>query len=233
MTRLRIPEGATATTGTPLPLVQLSPLYTYDIARWSCTENGYNMGSGDGLIASQAYVGSKKRGCVELPHYPSEPSDIDNHRNGTKPGPRVMDLGDDHSMEEFALADSFEHGLELMGGGFPVTLASLIPSGMMQTDAKGFFRVKGEVVGGHAYQFVDYNKDENLAWIAQAWEHWGEKTTDPHFREMGGFTQLGTCPLDELAQWFTDKAMASGQSEILVCNSVAGFAPLIVDYSSM
>src|SRR6516162_3246298 len=38
MTRLRIPEGATATTGTPLPLVRLSPLYTYDIARWQCTE---------------------------------------------------------------------------------------------------------------------------------------------------------------------------------------------------
>jgi hypothetical protein len=233
MTRLRIPAGATATTGDPLPLIQLSPLYTYDIARWSCTENGYNMGSDDGLITSQAYIGSKKRGCIELPYYPSGPNEIDNHRVGTKPGPKALDLGDEHLVEEFALADSFEHGLELMGGGFPITLASPIPSGMMQTDSKGFFRMKGSVVGGHAYQLLDYDKDQNLAWIGQAWERWGETTSDPHFVEMNGYTQLGTCPLDELAQWFTDKMMARGESEILVCNVVAGFAPLIVDYSSM
>jgi len=233
MTRLRIPKGATATSGTPLPLVQLSPLYTYDIARWACTEAGYNMGTGDGLITSQAYVGSKKRGCVELPYYPSGPSDIDNHKNGTKPNQSTLDKGDDHLLEEFAIADSFEHGLELMSGGFPLTFGSMIPSGMMQTDAKGFFRMKGSVVGGHAYQMVDYDKDKNLAWIAQAWERWGEKTDDPHFSEMHGFTQLGTCPLDELAQWFSDKAMSTGQSEIMVCNFVAGFDPPIVDYSSM
>ena len=233
MTRLRIPQGATATTGTPLPLVQLSPLYTYDIARWQCTESGYKMGSGDGLISSEAFKGSKKRGCVELQYYPSGPSDIDNHRNGTKPPQTALTVGQEHLMEEFAIADSFEHGLELMSGGFPLAFGSMIPSGMMKTDAKGFFRMKGEVVGGHCYQFVDYDKDLNLAWIAQAWERWGEKTSDPHFQEMHGFSQLGTCPLDELASWFTDRAMAKGESEIMVCNTVAGFAPPIVDYSSM
>jgi hypothetical protein len=233
MTRLRIPSGATATTGDPLPLIQLSPLYTYDVARWSCTESGFNMGSGDGLITSEAFKGAKKRGCVELVHYPSGPSDIDNHRNGTKPNQTTLDKGDDHLMEEFAIAESFEHGLELMSAGFPVTFGSMIPNGMMKTDEKGFFRMKGSVVGGHAYQMVDYDKDQNLAWIGQAWERWGEKTNDPHFAEMHGYTQLGTCPLDELASWFTDRQMSTGQSEIMICNTVAGFAPPIVDYSSM
>jgi hypothetical protein len=191
------------------------------------------MGSGDGLITSQAYVGAKKRGCIELEHYPSGPSDIDNHRNGTKPNQKILDLAGDNLVREFALAESFEHGLELNSGGFPLTFGSMIPSGMMQTDAKGFFRMKGEVVGGHAYQFLDYDKDQNLAWIAQSWERWGEKTSDPHYQSMNGYTQMGTCPLDELAKWFTDRAMATGQSEIMVPNTIDGFAPPIVDYSSM
>jgi hypothetical protein len=191
------------------------------------------MGSGDGLITSQAYVGAKKRGCLELEHYSSAPGDIDNHRNGTKPPKQILDLASDNLVKEFALAESFEHGLELNSGGFPLTFGSMIPSGMMRTDAKGFFRMKGEIVGGHAYQFLDYDKDLNLAWIAQSWERWGEKTEDPHFAKMHGHTQLGTCPLDELAQWFTDRAMANGQSEIMVPNTIDGFAPLIVDYSSM
>lgn len=234
MTRLRIPQGATATTGTPLPLVQLSPLYTYDIARWQCTESGFNMGSGDGLISSEAFKGSKARGCVELQSYPSGPKDIDNHKNGTKPNQTALTEGKEHLMEEFAIADSFEHGLELMAGGFPLAFGSMIPSGMMKTDEKGFFRMKGSVIGGHCYQMLDYDKDKNLAWIAQAWERWGEKTSDPHFQEMHGFTQLGTCPLDELAGWFSDRSMAKGESEILVCNTVAGFdSPIEVDYSSM
>jgi hypothetical protein len=142
-------------------------------------------------------------------------------------------FGAKHLVKEFALAESFEHGLELLGAGFPLAFASSIPSGMMQTDAKGFFRMKGGVVGGHEYQIVDYDKDQNLIWVAQAWERWGEKSDDPAYQEMHGYTQIGSCPLDEMAAWFSDRAMSSGSSEVMAANIVDGFAPPIVDYSSM
>jgi hypothetical protein len=233
MTLLRIPPGATATSGDPLPLVQLSPLYTYDVARWQCERDGYNMGTQDGLIGSEAFIGAKNMGCVELEYYPSGPADIDHHVNGTKPPPAILEKGKEHILQEWAQAQSFSHGLELMAAGFPIALCSEIPSGMMQTDAKGFFRMAGNIVGGHCYSFYDYDKTTNRATIGQAWERWGEKTSDPHYQEMHGFTQLGTCPLDELEKWFAPNKMASGSSEIMVANMIEGFAPLIVDYSSM
>ncbi|MBX6311967.1 MAG: hypothetical protein IRY99_03455 [Isosphaeraceae bacterium] len=227
MTLLRIPPDATETTGEPLPLVPLSPLYTYDISRLQARQDGIALGPGDGSIGSSAFRGSAQLGVVRLEDYPSTPADIDRHRNGTDPGDQVEALGRQHLLTAYAICESWEHGLEVVASGRPAALCSPIPSGMLRTDAQGRFRMSGGIVGGHCYQFLDFDMDQDLAWIAQAWEYWGEQTDDPHYAPMHHFTQLGTCPLSELEKYFTPSAMSSGASEILVANTLQGWTPLI------
>jgi hypothetical protein len=50
---------------------------------------------------------------------------------------------------------------------------------------------------------------------------------------MHGYTQIGTCPLDELERYFDQRKIGSGASEIYVANSVEGWTPKIVDYGPM
>jgi hypothetical protein len=234
MTRLRIPEGATKDTGTPLPKIQLSPLYTYDVGRRACSKAGFNMGMGDGLIGSCVSQGTKDDGVTLLEDYDSSPRAIDSHRNGTYPPSDVISKGQKHLVKEFALAKSFDHFMELMSGGLPCAFASSIPSGMMHCDPNtGFFRMTGSVVGGHEYQVIDFSKKENKVWVCQAWEHWGLRTEDPEFAPMNGFTQMGYCPLDEMERWFSDRAMSSGSSEIMFPNTVDGWTAPVTDFSSM
>ena len=233
MTLLRIPLGATANTGTPLPLRQISPLYIYDISRMVASNEGIRLGNGDGGIGSCAIKACHKWGAVELGEYDSSPQAIDQHRNGTVPSSDAIKTGTEHPVNEFSICDSWSHGLEMLGSGFPITLCSEIPEGMMHSDAKGFFRMIGNVVGGHCYAMCDYSKKLNLAWISQAWEGWGEKTTDPTFTPLHGYTQIGTCPLDELERYFDQRKVGSGASEIYVANSVEGWTPKIVDYGPM
>jgi hypothetical protein len=238
MTRMRIPPDATATTGEPLPLVRLSPLYTYDISRMEAQKEGINLGNnpgpqGDGSIGSCAIKASHDLGCVRLEDYDSSPQAIDNHRNGTIPPPQVQNTGKLHIVKEFAICDSFEHGLEMLGAGFTVNFCSDIPESMMHVDSKGFFRMRGNIAGGHCYSVLDYSKKLDLAWVPQAWEYWGEQTTNPAYSEMHGYTQIGTCPLSELAKFFTPQLISNGSSEIYVANSVQGWQPAIIDYSVM
>jgi hypothetical protein len=231
MTRLRIPDDATDTTGDPLPEISLSANYAYDVSRIQARAEGINLGRGDGSIGSCALRGSQRLGCVEEDQYPSDAAHLDRHANDAIPPDAVQAFGIQHLVKDSALADSFEHGLELNAGGHPLNVASAIPQGMMQGDAKGFFRMTGGVVGGHDYQLVDHDKDLNLAWIAQCWRNWGEQSGDPRYARRFGFTQLGTCPLDELARWFTPAMMANGESEMMVANVVEGFDPPIPSYS--
>jgi hypothetical protein len=234
MTLLRIPPGATADSQ-PLPTVRLSFLYVYDISWVEAAAEGINLGrnpgpGGDGSIASCAMKGCHIHGVVLASDYPCGPQDIDNHRNGTVPPSSVEAVGREHLVEEFAIADSWDHGLELLGAGFPISLASDIPSGMMQTDAQGRFRMRGGIVGGHDYQFIDYDKSSDTAWIGQSWKGWGEHTTDPAYAEMFGVTMIGTCSLADLASYFTPRLMSSGASEICVANRVKGWGPPIIHY---
>lgn len=234
MTRLRIPDGATDTTGTPLPKVRLSPLYTYDVGRKACTADGYNMGGGDGLIGSQVSIGTQRDGVTLLESYDSSPSAIDNHRNGTVPSTSVLSLGHQHIVKDFALAQSFQHYMELQSGGHPCSFASSIPSGMMNCDPNtGEFQMTGPIVGGHEYQVLDFDTTLDRIWIAQSWEYWGQKSSDPEYSDMHGYTQLGYCSLTDMERWFSDSAMSSGASEIMFANTVEGWAPPLVDYSSM
>ncbi len=118
-TRLRIPQGASSTLGDPLPLVKLSPLYIYDVGRWACGEAGINLGWGDGIIGSIAAKGTQNRGLVLWDEYDSSPRAIDSHKNGTKPPSNVVESGKLHPVKDLAIAESFDHALELIGGGFP------------------------------------------------------------------------------------------------------------------
>jgi hypothetical protein len=230
MTRLRIPADATETAGDPLPEVILSPLATYDISRLQASAEGINLGNGDGSIGSCAARGLARLGCVDWATHPSPPSAIDSHRNNSPLPAADLAFGKLHLVRAFALAEDWEHGLELNAGGLPLAICSAIPQGMMQTDAKGFFRMRGGVVGGHCYQLIDHDQDQNLAWIGQSWANWGERNADPRYANRGGYTQVGTCPLDELASWFSPRAMANGSSEIICVNTVEGFGPAILSW---
>jgi hypothetical protein len=232
MTRLRIPDGATPDTGEPLPEIELSALYSYDVMRMECESEGIHMGSGDGGIGSCAIKAAHTYGCVTTEVSPDTPSLIDNHRNGTKPAQSAREFGRFHPVKDFAICESWEHGLELNAGGFPLAVASAIPAGMMNTDAKGRFKMTGSPIGGHEYQIIDHDQDEDLAVIGQCWPNWGEKNSDPIYEPRGGYTQVGFCSLTELRRWFSSAAMSSGAAEITVVNTVVGFAPPILDYSA-
>jgi hypothetical protein len=229
MTRLRIPDGATPTTGEPLPEINLSALYMYDISRMEAAAEGFNLGRGDGGIGSCAAKGSQKNGVCLANLYPDAGQVVDSHVNNSRPDGGATAFGQLHPVKEIALADSWEHGLELNAGGMPLAICSDIPGSMMNCDASGAFRMRGGVVGGHCYQLIDHDQDRNLAWVGQCWARWGEQSADPAYAPRGGFTQIGTCPLDELARWFSPNAMANGSSEIVAFNTVAGFAPPILD----
>jgi hypothetical protein len=229
MTRLRIPADATPTTGTPLPEILLSMLYSYDVMRMQAAADGYNLGRGDGGIGSAAIKAAHLFGCATTDLYSDSPGLIDSHQNGTVPPESVLAFGKIHIAADYAIADSWEAGLELNAAGFPLAVASSIPGSMMNCDAAGSFRMRGGIVGGHEYQLIDHDQDLNLAWIGQCWPQWGERSADPAYAPRGGFTQIGTCPLDELARWFSPSAMSNGESEITVANTVVGFAPPILD----
>ena len=231
-TRLRIPAGATDATGDPLPEITISPLATYDISRLQAAAEGINLGRGDGSIGSCAGRGLQRLGCVDWDTFPCPPEVIDRHPNNSQLSPAAKAFGAAHLAKSVAIAESWEAGLELNAAGMPLAICSNIPSGMMNCDAKGFFRMRGGVVGGHCYELLDHDKDLNLAWIAQCWPQWGERTSDPAYANKGGFTQIGTCPLDELAAWFSPRAMSSGSSEIVAINTVEGFAPAILSWAA-
>jgi hypothetical protein len=232
MTRLRIPADATATTGEPLPEIKLSPLFMYDISRMEAAAEGINLGRGDGSIGSCAGRGSMKWGVCDWDDDPGDAASVDSHRNDTTPPEKAQAFGKLHLVKAMALADSFAHGKELVAAGIPASICSDIPSGMMRTDAKGFFRMTGGVVGGHDYQWIDFDESLDLAWIGQCWPQWGEQSSDPRYAQRGGYTQVGTCPLSELERWYSPRAMSNGSSEIIVYNTVDGFAPTMLDLGS-
>jgi hypothetical protein len=232
MTLLRIPPGASETAGDPLPEVGLSMLFTYDASRMEASREGINLGGGDGSIGSCAIKASHSMGVCIDDLDPDTPALIDSHRNNSTPPQAARDFGVIHPVREFAIADSWDHGLELNAAGFPMAICSDIPSGMMRTDASGFFRMTGGVVGGHCYQLLDHDKAKDLAWIGQCWPQWGERSSDPAYAGRGGFTQLGTCPLSELERWFSPRAMSNGSGEMCVANTVDGFAPKMLDLGS-
>jgi hypothetical protein len=232
MTRLRIPAGATSTTGTPLPVNKLSPLYTCDVSRNQARADGVRL-VGDGQIGSICAKATHLNGVVPIDVQPSGPSDIDRHSNSAQVDPKAKAVGALHLVREFGIAQSFRQGLDFLAAGFPVAFASAIPQGMMKTSATGEFAMKGMTVGGHEYQILDFDEDLDRIWVGQAWEYWGEKTSDPEFAPMNGFTQVGYCRLSDMENWFSDRAMASGSSEIMVANTVEGFSPPIVDYSGL
>lgn len=231
MTRLRIPAGATPDSP-PLPLTALSPLWVYDVSRLEARNEGINLGWGDGSIGSCAIKGVHGMGVVLLQDYSSTPSDVSSHRNNTDPrqNAAATSEGKQHLVVDIGIAQSFQDGMSLLSAGIPVALSSDIPSGMMNTDAKGFFRMTGAIVGGHCFQWIDYDQDQNLAWIAQAWLGWGPAvSTDPdhQYPDTMKTTQIGTCPLDELESFFSDRSMSSGSSEICAANTVQGWQPAI------
>lgn len=232
-TRLRIPVGATETTGDPLPEVNLSPLYGYATMRLECLKDGIPITDRwgrvcDGGIGSEAAKAASTYGlCLET-DYPSGPKQTDSFSNGASPPKVDLTYGAAHVVVDYALAEDFEHGLSLNAAGYPLSIESDIPESMMDCDSKGFFRMRGGIAGGHNYQLLDHDKSKNTATIAQSWAQWGEPTSDPKYANRGGYTQIGTCPLDDLAAWFSDRAMANGESAMIVINTVAGFdSPLI------
>jgi len=233
MTRLRIPDGATATAGDPLAEVALSPLYMYDVSRMEAKAEGWDLGSGDGSIGSCAARGSMKSGVCTWDLDPADASSVDLHRNDTVPDQVSRGFGSSHLVKAIALADSWEHGLELNAAGLPLAICSDIPESMLDTDADGNFRMIGPVAGGHCYQLIDHDRDADVAVIGQCWARWGRETSDPAFSARGGYTQVGTCPLSELAGWFGPAAMSSGASEMIAYNTVEGFdAPAILSYAA-
>lgn len=235
MTRLRIPDGATADAGEPLPKVALSPLWTYAVGRRACRAAGYNpLQLGDGLIGSVAAKGLQGEGFVPLEQFPSPPRAVDSYNRESPPPAALEPVAQHHRVLDLKLAGDFDHGLELNAAGFPLALASAIPEGMMHSDpATGVFSMSGPIVGGHLYQMLDHDRERDVAWIAQAWVNWGARSSDPEYAPMGGYTQLGYCRLSDLARYFSDRAMSTGSSEIICLNTVEGFGPPIVDYSAL
>jgi len=233
MVRLRIPDGATETTGDPLPEIGLSMLYAYDVGRMEAEAEGIRLGDtpgprGDGGIGSCTMKAAHKYGVATLDVDSDDPTLIDSHRNGNIPSASARAFGVAHVVKDMAIADSWEAGLELNAAGFPLAICSDIPGSMMNCDASGFFRMRGGVVGGHCYQLIDHDKRSDRATIGQCWPQWGERSSDPKHANRGGFTQLGTCPLSELEPWFSARAMANGSSEMCVANTVTGFqAPIL------
>jgi hypothetical protein len=117
--------------------------------------------------------------------------------------------------------------LEMNAAGMPLAICSEVPQSMLRTDAGGMFRMLGPPVGGHCYQFLDHDRNKDVAWIGQSWAHWGERSDDPSYANRGGFTQIGTCPLSDLALWFTPAQMSSGSAEAICYNTVEGFDQVI------
>ena len=227
MTRLRIPPGATETVGDPLPEVALSPIFIYDLSRIEARSEGYLLGFGDGAIGSCAARGCARWGVCDWADDPANPAVIDSHQNDSRPPPEALTFGLSHHVKSFALCDSFEHALEMNAAGWPLAVCSEIPRSMLTTGLDGSFRMVGAAVGGHCYQFLDHDRDLDLAWIGQSWANWGEQSDDPKYADRDGYTQIGTCPLSELGDWFSPMMMASGASEVICYNTIEGFDQVI------
>jgi hypothetical protein len=228
----KIPPGATSDTP-PLPTHRFSPIFSYDVSRMEARDEGINLGFGDGSIVSAALKAAAKYGFCLWETDPSDPQYEGPHKNGTVPDRKAFDEAKLH-IGGYALCDDFEHGLELVGAGIPVNLGTNIPQGFMRTDAKGWITLRGMTVGGHSYRLMGFNKKEDWGLLGNNWPTWGRRHQgDESYMHMQYYDNLAYVSLTDLAALCSNSRVRSGAVEIGAINKVAGFGPLLMDFTTL
>jgi len=238
-TTLNTPENGTEDSPPARnPPIVLSPLFSYDISRMECLQEGIHLGNEDGSIVGCLIRGAGKMGKVlwsSDPAYgPGGPDDNnmeERHPNDNKPEQADLTEGLTHVCMG-AMCESFDHGLEMNKAGFSLDMGSSIPQGFMNTDTNGRFTWSGKEVGGHSYQLVEHDETSDTALIGNNWPQWGIRQTGLP-SQMQGYLNIAICSLTDLRAQFTPAKMRSGASEIGVISDVRGFSrPLIrLDFS--
>lgn len=218
---LRIPEDADAASN-PLPAVDLSSLYDYWIARAYSRAQGIRLGA-DGAIVSHSVLAGVKDGACALRFWPDDERSERAYTDRRAPDPEDFADGRSHLITRHAMIPSLRGQLEYLAQGYAVQTGMPVSEGWLQTDEHGWFRERGSEIGGHATCTVGYDLDAGWVAILNSWAGWGRRSTDPMFSITNGYTNIGYYPMEDYERQFSDTAMARGDSEAIVVNTVGGF----------
>jgi hypothetical protein len=229
-TLLRMPPGRTAAS-TPLPRKDLSALWAYYNGRILAKSQGIDFG-GDGCIGSLVAYAAQKTGFTSIENYPPTPANYKDYSDDVRPPAACFTEGPHHCYGEVKILQSFEDVLALLAGGWVVPVGTDVTEGMMTCDKGGWWRMTGQVVGGHEYCLVDFNETEDWIDIGNSWANaeWGLKEDHPdQDPACHGYNNIGRTYLSEYARLWTPAHISSGASEALAVNTVAGWAPKASD----
>lgn len=239
-TLLRMPLGRTLNTP-PDPAVDLSPLWTYYVARRWSFAHGINLG-GEGAIVSHGIQAVNASGVARMADWPDTAQNEQLYSDRQTP-PAATSEAKDHLVRTYGILETWDDMLAAVAAGFIVQIGIEIPQGFMQTDDAGRFTLRGGDVGGHAITFEDYDQDQDIAYIGNSWDDalWGMRAENFGFGltaadldpRRHGRVGVGVCSLTDLGRYFTARMMSTGQSEAVVANTVDGWAPKLLSFADV
>jgi hypothetical protein len=214
-TSLRTPATFDDSTPVPGQTLAISPLWVYSQARAYSRSQGINLW-GEGAIVSHALLAMLK-GFVAYEAWPSTTENYRSYQDGVIPQSAVSAMKLKPSAEALRI-DDFDQALEYIGVGGYTLWAGTPWRGSMSTRADGYFSWSGGSVGGHAYELMAYDKDQDKVWVGNSWDNasWGF--------QPGG---IGWTKLSALAKEFTGKKLSSGSAEICLIAEISDGKPVV------
>jgi hypothetical protein len=206
------PMPSSRDTVSPLPPVNLSPLWVYYIARRYSRDNGRPI-SGEGAIVSDAMAAVVKEGHILYDAWPATEANYANY-NDKPPASAISARRIPVRGEAQILTDS-DHVLEYLGAGFSVWIGV----GWKGSDPTpdGMFGWSGWAQGGHAVELLGYDLDRDLVCVGNSWDNarWGI--------QPGGY---GYTKWTALARDLSARNLDSGTNEACVITELQGVDPV-------